>query len=79
MQQIEKRNGKIKAWGNARYFVLHNLAGQKSGLIATCEPEIELLLNRKNFPITGEPWVPVVHGDTLHLIHPDYTACEGEA
>lgn len=57
---------------------MHSLSGQMQGLVANCEPEIEQLLEPANFPVGG-PWVATVKGDTLHLTHKFYTACEGEA
>jgi len=78
MEEIMKKSEKSKAWRRAKSLVLHSARGPMVSTVANCEPEIELLLDPRNFPVGG-PWTPVIHGDTLHLIHPYYTFCEGEA
>lgn len=78
MQDLARNSDKFKAWRQATFVVLHGHKGAMRGLVANCRPEIELLLEPEHFPIEG-PWVPTVHGDTLHLVHPFYSVCEGEA
>lgn len=78
MRNLINNPDKIKAWKRASSLVLHSLIGPIEGTVAYCEAEIEELLDPDNFPTSGA-WVPVVRDDTLHLIHPYFTACEGEA
>ena len=76
MQQIEDHPDENKAWRECEYVVLHSAVGRMEGTLRS-PTFIESLLDPCMFK--AGPWVPVVHRDTLHLVHPVFTECEGEA
>lgn len=77
MRDIEKEQDKNKAWDHCRRLVVYSIDGQWSGDLR-CKDFVEYLVNPSYGKDEG-PWVPVVHRDTLHLIHPVFTHCEGSA
>lgn len=77
MKDIDGNQAENKAWRKCKRVVLHAACGEIHVDIGETEL-IEDLLDRENFP-NLEPWVPVIHRDTLHLLHPIFTACGGEA
>ena len=78
MREIEKNRDKNKAWWTCKHVVLHAACGPIHGDIRRNEEFIEYLLDPERFPLFG-PWVPVIHCDTLHIVHPIFTPCEGTA
>lgn len=78
MHQIENNSGENKTWRDCRRLVLHIENGPLTGDLIE-HWFVESLLNTDNFPFSKRAWVPVVVRDTLHLLHPIYTPCEGEA
>ena len=78
MPDLARNSDKFKAWQRATHLIMHGHRGPMRGLVANCEPEIEMLLDPANFPVGG-PWVATIRGDTLHLFHQFYSAVEGEA
>lgn len=77
MRDIEKEQDKNKAWKRCKHVVLHAPCGPLRGDIRDKE-FIGYLFDPDNYPLSG-PWVPVIHLDTLHIVHPRFTACEGTA
>lgn len=77
MREIETQFGESKTWRNCRRVVLHSACGRLEGELRN-PPFIEMLLD-PSYAFFSIPWVPVVVRDTLHLMHPVWTPCEGEA
>lgn len=58
--------------------VLHTKCGPIEWSLPNCADALQELLDPANFSESG-PWKSVIQGDTLHLVHPEFTYCEGRA
>lgn len=58
--------------------VLHTKCGPIEWCLPNCAVAIDELLDPANFSESG-PWKTTVQGDTLHLMHPEFTFCKGRA